>query len=403
MTNETGKAFRILQGLIYGIKYAKAMEGEDMPIVRVKYPNDSSADYYDNNEIFFRPDSYLYWDIILHEYGHHLQNYFNITDNPGLSHSINGDLTNIHGKDKGIRLAWGEAWPTTFAIMVTQYYSDEIDNVLYVRDSEYDSYDIVGTEAVFWNYDLEHRSDNLKLGEHSEATIFSLLYDLFDQYNDNYDNVTLGHKNLWDLVTKSNATNFSEFANYCYNSNLINNDDFFELLEGFGFSPSDLNIEVNDINEYFSPTITWYSGSASVQFPNDDFIINFYNENNNLIYTIDKDFTINSSTNKYEYTLTDAEWDILIKVDGLRVSVGGSATKDLVTGYYYSALKDFPSVDIIVMNSGDSLSNYINVNQCYWYQFTAQESGIYKIYTTGNMDTYGELFPEIVGNKSIKG
>lgn len=48
-------------------------------------------------------------------------------------------------------------------------------------------------------------------------------------------------------------------------------------------------------------------------------------------------------------------------------------------------------------------SNTILNGNEHWYQFTAQESGDYKFYTTGSIDTYGEIFSMPVVNENENG
>lgn len=50
-----------------------------------------------------------------------------------------------------------------------------------------------------------------------------------------------------------------------------------------------------------------------------------------------------------------------------------------------------------------SLPASLNDGQYYWYNFTAPENGVYKFFTEGTTDTYGEIFESIVPGRQTKG
>lgn len=223
-------AFEITQALYFGNKYAREMSGDtfnqsDIPVV---YPNDSGDDiqssYYSSyrNSLNIYKTAYLSWDIMLHEFGHLIQNHYGIARSPGGSHGISSDLiVSRNSKDEGIRLAWGEAWPTVFAIMVSQYYNLDYP---YVNDARYDANNGSEEPTIFWGRSLENQMANPP-GEGCELTIMQILYDMFDSaIEDGKDYMQMTHKQIWDIVTGSGATTFSEFAAKVYGSDLYYND-----------------------------------------------------------------------------------------------------------------------------------------------------------------------------------
>jgi len=63
-------------------------------------------------------DRYAY-DVQYHEYGHYVMDSFNFENNPGGPHNIGDCIANVHSsKDQGVRLAWGEGWPTYWGTTV---------------------------------------------------------------------------------------------------------------------------------------------------------------------------------------------------------------------------------------------------------------------------------------------
>ncbi len=112
--------------------------------------------------------------VILHEFGHYIDDAFSRSDNIGGSHSI-GDLLDL-------RVAFGEGLATAFSAMAR-------DNAL-MRDS-------FGTnqhnEGVF-NVENDTGVD----GWYSETSTQELVYDLYDNANDAGDTLSLGFQPIWD-------------------------------------------------------------------------------------------------------------------------------------------------------------------------------------------------------------
>lgn len=135
-----GKAFQVCQALIMGSKYVEAMTGVTAPSTTCHFPTNFSQFIPLTGVVEIEEDAYNFWDIILHEYGHKIQRHYKIEDNPNGNHVIDQDQISIHGKDKGIRLAWGEGWATFFAILVTQYFGNELTNIRFINDNLFHSF-----------------------------------------------------------------------------------------------------------------------------------------------------------------------------------------------------------------------------------------------------------------------
>lgn len=414
---DAAKAFMIYDTIGIGQKFVYDMDNLYVGKATVRFPHGKSTDscYYQpaTNVIHINEDSYQYPDCILHEYGHQLQHYYETEDNPGTSHSSSSNMADAYyldsqkpfadrvyfvsegkAKEKGVKDGWAEAWPTVFAIISQQKYYRDISPTSYIVDCSYDKI-VYSLDAVSY-----------KKGEACERAVMAVLYDLYDDASwsdpESFDDISLTYKQWWDLTTVEDTYTFSDFIEICYNSSAINKFDLYKLLEEYGFAPQNIVLIENSVNEFFSPTITWSAGGGSTYFPNDEFVIKFYDNENNLIQTISKEFVINSTTNKYEYTLSDNEWNAIITYENIKLVVGGSATKDYETGVYYSEAISISPLTVYEININEVLSNNLDANGCYWYKFTAPVEGTYKFSATGSMDTYGELFASIVGNKSIE-
>jgi hypothetical protein len=139
----------------------------------------SDTDHFDNT-------------IIIHEYGHFIEDIYSKTDSPGGSHSGNTILDP--------RLAWGEAWANFFQAMVT-------GNSIY-RDT-FGTPD--GTAGVYFNENLESGSIDTPItlgdGNFREFSITRALVDYFDSSNEGIgiDRLTAPFAEFWTLFTSSTS------------------------------------------------------------------------------------------------------------------------------------------------------------------------------------------------------
>ncbi len=140
--------------------------------------DNSDCDHYDNS-------------IILHEYGHFIEDIFSESDSPG----------GVHTGDSIIdaRLAWGEGWANFFqaAILSNPVYRDTSGNVS-------------GSTSIFFNEDLETPDNdipgNLGEGNFREFSVSRLLWDAIDAVNEGAeDAVTSPFSELWTIFTSSTS------------------------------------------------------------------------------------------------------------------------------------------------------------------------------------------------------
>ncbi len=408
MSSDMGQAFQISQPAIIASNYVKAMKGSYLPSVDVKFPIEGENCYYSSNtqtiymlrskEEHTGPvPTYGSWDVVMHEYGHHVQHHMGITDSPGGTHYLRtncidydyakllDDFTENQRKELGVKLAWGEGWPTAFAIMAQEYYKDDLLGIPTVGDTLYTAYNISG-------FDLEN--DLHYAGEGSECSIMGFLYDLYDMYDPDeseYDKVQLGHQLIWNYVMNSQAVTFWGFIQYLNDEELLSIDKLGLLLSNFGMAV--IPIGITAIDTRYLPTFMWAGNGGSDLRPYDNYTIVFATDEGELFRR--------SSTDFRHYELTIEEWEQILATNSpqvkWRVLAGG--TQDYVTGPYSSAWEAFelPATTELSLNTPIS-DSIINSGDYVWYKFTAPKSGGYSFYTEGNADTIGELFPSLVYN-----
>jgi len=126
--------------------------------------------------------------IIAHEWGHYYEANFSRADSHGGSHG-RGDMLDI-------RLAFGEGFGTAIGCMInkTPLYQDSSGRLQH-------------TTGVFAN--LENGGSRKNPGWYSEASIYSILYDIYDDHDDEGDTLSLGfapmHKVLIDAQKNTKA------------------------------------------------------------------------------------------------------------------------------------------------------------------------------------------------------
>ncbi len=357
MSTDLGQAMQISQAAITGARYAKAVSGRNMSDVKIVYPysTNNRTCYYDPPEkgIYITgvtahvgsPKSYACWDVIMHEYGHHVQYEYEIIKNrtSGLhSHTYNiadqyltgqyaGVLNKSNCKEFAVSLAWGEAWPTVFGAMAQQYYIADLSNIDTVGDRKYSDY---------MSADFDFIDGNIRLGEMSEWAIMGVLWCLYDNVNKSYDTISLSHQTLWNIVTGSKSKTFSDFANSFYSRQPSKIFQFGQIMAYFRMSPSDLINTAPITNS--PPTFKWTANGGTAHYPNDSYYLIFYYAGSTTEIT--RTINITSISATPQYTLDSGEWNrVLNGISGFRFSVAVIAyqTDGPQTGGYLSGQLTF--------------------------------------------------------------
>jgi hypothetical protein len=420
MSTDLGRAFQISQAVITGARYVKAMKGSDIAECKVVYPDDEDHCFYTSNtktvHITGRapanaanPESYASWDVILHEYGHHVAKQMGIEDNPGGWHELNTNMADHYRthkdgtntvascdctvpnqadvKSKGIRLAWGEAWPTTFGIIAQKYYLSSLQNIDTVGDESYDSYN---------SAHLNLETTSTRYGDACEASIIGVLWDLYDGATESHDTIALGYAAWWNITTGSGAKTFSGFAEYFYgyyNANSTSVSKFGQIagyynMAATGFTCTTLNVT--------PPTFYWSGNGGSTYYPNDVFYLAFYDGAGERILTT-------SAVNTYPVrTLTPAEWNSILYAYGqtFTAEVFTFQQSSPVTLYFsqrYAFTKPTLSYkqDTLTFYSYNRIverSVTLAPGQYIDYYITFQTAGAKIFQTFGSKDAYLELY-----------
>lgn len=338
----TGKAFQVLQALIMGSKYVEAMASVSVSSTTCYFPMDFSQFNPLTGIIEIEEDAYNYWDIILHEYGHKTQSHFKMGYNLTGNHIIDEDQISNLGKDKGTRMAWGEGWATFFAILVTQYFGNELKNIRFINDNAFHSFYYNEKKEVLPNpFGLEDEQG--LIGEGCEAAVFSVLYDLYDSFSieEPWDRLSFSHQTMFTAVIESKAKTFSEFLNYFVQNYCSANDGKLgNILSHYGMTSTDIKIRDEEVSYLISPTFTWNAGGPEFCKFN-SFKLIFYDISDSILFETER-FTTTS------FTLPVEQWKEIVKNSGRNTifSVVSYQTATPATGPYYSPhiLIDTPEI-----------------------------------------------------------
>lgn len=335
MLTDLGKAFQISQAILTARDYAGLMMGKSPENVVVQYPYGSSC-YYTRSKKRITitgnspssstsPNSYASWDVLMHEYGHHIQYQMGIINSPGGNHSSLQNNADARGnKDEGIRLAWSEAWPTIFGLMAQQYYSEYLSDIVTVGDSCYTAYNGL-------NYNVE--STTICLGEACEQSIMAVLWDLYDNENDNNDTISLGHTKYWEATTGNQRKTFSDFISDFYDTSPYCIDDIGANLSYYKMATTKPSLSnPSTVSQTIPPKFSWVAQGGSSKFPNNSFVLVVYNSAGVEILRTE---AITSNT----YALTESEWKSILYSYGTTYSIAIAATQTATptTGEYISA------------------------------------------------------------------
>jgi hypothetical protein len=179
-TQDGETAFSLHHAFVVVGTYAASLAGEPPPLIPVLFP--TSSTYFGDGAVHALLFDRWDWDVLEHEYAHHVARWRGLDDSHGGPHSGSDNL-GATDKYAGIRLAWTEGWATFFAISAQAALGTAALGIPNVGDSLY-----TDTGGGNWGYDLETERG---LGEDNEISVQVALWDLFDSADDGVDHITL--------------------------------------------------------------------------------------------------------------------------------------------------------------------------------------------------------------------
>lgn len=413
---EHAKAFRVHQAINLGARYVETKKGSKLDTIKVYYPTTDDNCYYNNGKIYIQSGAENDWDVMLHEYGHYVSDYYNImTRGIGRKHSI-GDCLNLrYDKNIGMKVAWNEGWATYFGISAQIEMNAISLGIQGVGDTIYDStyknFDSPIEEPYWYHYTY---------GESNEIAVAAVLFDLADSGNANDENIELGFGFLWNFINDTQCKTLPDFLNALFlqgNLSGAQKREINSILSMYEIAPEPLSPNDNVDYSFSSsvPTFEWYKNGGATgtrdensttvyDYSNNLFVLEFYNDDYELIYTTPQ-VQGDPGQGRCSYALSNAEWATLLNLaDGVvHWTVKAWQTTEFTTGPYSSEYRTLNVPKIHTLSEQAPVqSEGISVLGCDWYKFVAPADGKYAFLTTGTSDTYGELFEMVpFGDSSI--
>ena len=440
MSDYTGRAFQISQAVIAAAEFTEIVSGNSIDPVTVKYPhaeNSMTCFYrgsertiyvlgenvnYTNviNNVAIQP--YASWDMLMHEYFHHIQSLNNISGSHGgwhsfhvnmydhylLEHSIEADLDCYYNgaitcanppanlaKDYAIKLAYAEAVATVLGGISQEYLINSNlleSNIVTVGDAIYQAYN-----GVMNNYE----DAIIRLSEANEATVAAILWDIYDDVTESQDTLELGYQAFWNLLVKNQSKTLSEFVNTFYTTYPMDHNKIAAILIGCIIAPA-TNYVVRNNSLYNCPNFDWYSSVVLTNsYQNVTYILTCYNVYQRTL--------VSKTLTETSYQLTADEWNAVLSASGdffyWTVSAYHDDGNGCVTGPYISDYKKVtkPSARTVTLDSG-VYGDIAGTDKYTWYKFVAPSSGIYRFYSESYTDPDGELFERpLYGLSSTEG
>ena len=307
-------------------RHVAVMNGTGIPTITVNFPTDQFTSLFNGTTLEILQLDRFDHDVVGHEYGHYVQSVFAITENPGGNHGPGQNAAEDLGKSDGLRLAWGEGWPTYFALTAQEQQGAAAQGIPNVGDTSY-----TDTEDSTLSYSLESNSGILSAGEDDELSVQRILFDLFDAADDTGDtrDVALGDQALWDLVTNANAVTLGElYTALTAGQTLAERADEGCIFETHKVAPKITAPADKSQTTSTPPAITWARNGLGPSFRNNRFTVVFYDATEN------QQLFVSPTVTGTSYTPSQATWNAILNDNSSRIQVvvrGGNAAAP-VTG-----------------------------------------------------------------------
>lgn len=385
--SDRGAAYLINQVLEVPYLYVKEFENIFLDQINVIFPitNSNSASYNKLPERIAIPkNKYNLVDVLTHEYGHYIDNNFELSSDVGGKHYINENLIATYGKDKGMKLAYSEGLATYLGISSQLYFKDRLYGLNGYGDLCYSFY---GGSVVNFNlYENQYSTAKIAHGEGSETSITSSLLKFLDDSIREYDNVKIGDFKMWKAIKNQKHVYFYLLIDDLVKLNPNEKNKINIILEKEGFSTKIVSgfkfLKTSfDGNLY---KIIWSIDNENL-FNGSIFNIHFFGMNGEYIIN-------NISSNNYILTDEDINSIFVLDYNFVEYYLESFNNVDFNSGYYASQISKIYFQTSNLINFGESTSYYLTDSLPVWFKFIAPYSSVFYFESVSNMDLFGELF-----------
>lgn len=321
--SDRGNAFQTAQAQRVPYNYVSSM-GHPVSGATMRYPTSKTEYLWNDDTINLRKDHYNNWDVMNHEYGHYISDQLNLCYyyGYGFEHNVDENLAYYHGNTDGKRYAYAEGLATYIALASQMYCGDT--SVVGVGDYIYND----PQDGVYVNYDIpaSGTNHNQLSNQAIEKTVTSIMIKLMDGVSRSYDNVAIGHYNMFNVIC-----GFSSFGEKDVNG-LI-----YRVAYDTSAHPQDvytlLNQEIYENRTFQYTSITTNSvidNSWTIRFAEGSAINLVSADYAKLTFTgVNGDtYTIQVSLPRTSYKLTSSEAQAVMNLSGAQASVKAVAYRD---------------------------------------------------------------------------
>ena len=295
------------------------------------------------------PAIYASWDVIGHEYGHHVQYSLGLcsavqikdeTFEHGFAINAIDKLTNDgrnevtkQNKEDGLKLTWDESFATYWSTMAQTHFSEDYKSIATVGDTRYTAYNNI-------DFDINQYDRSQIQGDADEATINGVLYKVASLETDEFDKFSLGEDEVWRILTTYKPKMFYQFVDALYKEG-VNKSDLGRMLAQYNVIGGYIHIENNYLEK--CPTFKWETQSGSDALRMNDFTLHFYDSNGELIFNRNCNCKSESDPYHCSLTLSEDEWNSIFLAPGdfYQVCFVARQATFFTTGNYYSEFFKF--------------------------------------------------------------
>ncbi len=347
----TERAFCVADGAYTAWYYGTQMRPAAPAQIGYRFPVAGGSFYSSvTQRVSLRATAWREWDVVTHEYSHHLANIDGLDMNPGGAHSSGASNIPARGKTLGTRLAFGEGLATYNGI-AAQHVNTVLQNLpamALVGDTHYQA------PALGIDEDVETHFGVAEVGEGDEASVMRIMWDLADAENEPHDRVELGFAGLYDDLNNNipGVDNLDKVWNYYFTrpgTTDLTRVDFGAIFEEYQVSPHPHDGPIGDLVSTTDPIPT-FEWNRQNNAANDSFGLIVFDDamaTRLLNITIPGDVTT--------YTPTAAQWALVMGAPfGAKYFVirgadaiapdGSAYSGDEITGAYWSDAYGFATI-----------------------------------------------------------
>jgi hypothetical protein len=362
--NET--VYSLHHALVVIGAYAGGLTGTTPSRIDTRFPTTKETSQFTGTQLHILRGDRWDWDVIHHEYGHYVMAIHGFQQNPGGKHDLSDNLAVTRGsKDLGIRLAWGEGWPTFFGISGQRVTGAGSLGVPNVGDKRYQD-----TEDTSIDFDVESSTG---FGEDNELSVITSLWDLYDSSSDGADAASFGDKKLFSALKSAAAKTMGAAWESLTGAETTRNRILIGAVLGQAHVAPELTDPVDNSVLKASgtpPTFKWKKNGGGTANPLNDFKIVFY-KNDLSAASFEKDL---GDTDHYTPSAADVAAILGVGVPVKWVVQGKNtsspATPGGTLGRYWSAARTLGGVSIAFViddtgSMGEEISGVKSALQSY--------------------------------------